>query len=143
MEPGGAHESLIAALNHDALEEVFVHCAPADLLALRQTCAAAAHLLTHSEKVWLAKLRESFGLGLKVGGGCGGRWGGWPGGRVLRRGQWRQATVGREAHGAASLPRYAPMPQCCSLAPAAPADAGPRRRRPVCAAGAAGVRGAA
>lgn len=56
----------MAALNRDALEEVFLHCAPPDLLAMRQTCGAAADLLGRSEKVWLAKLRESFGLSLKV-----------------------------------------------------------------------------
>lgn len=67
-------ESLVTALNHDALEEVFVHCSPADLLAVRQTCRQAADLLTRSEKVWVAKLRESFGLGLKVGGRASGAW---------------------------------------------------------------------
>lgn len=61
----------MAALNRDALEEVFLHCGPADLLAVRQTCASAADLLGRSEKVWLAKLRESFGLCLKVRGAAG------------------------------------------------------------------------
>ena len=64
--PGGP--SLTAALNRDALEEVFVHCAPADLLAAAQTCQTAADLLHRSERVWTAKLRESYGLGVKVGG---------------------------------------------------------------------------
>jgi hypothetical protein len=68
--PGGS--SLTAALNRDALEEVFTHCSPADLLAAAQTCRTAADLLHRSERVWTAKLRESYGLGLKVGAGCGG-----------------------------------------------------------------------
>ena len=63
--PGGS--SLTAALNRDALEEVFVHCSPADLLAAAQSCRTAADLLHRSERVWTAKLRESYGMGLKVG----------------------------------------------------------------------------
>ena len=68
MEPLGGKEapSLTKALNRDALEEVFLHCSPEDLLALRATCSAAADLLDSNEKVWLSKLRESFGLNLKV-----------------------------------------------------------------------------
>jgi hypothetical protein len=58
--------SLTGALNRDALEEVFLHCDPTDLLALRATCQSAVRLLDSSEKVWLAKLREKFGLHLKV-----------------------------------------------------------------------------
>lgn len=50
----------------DALEEVFVQCSPRDLLALRSTCRAACELLGRSERVWLAKLRESFGLHLRT-----------------------------------------------------------------------------
>lgn len=69
-DPGGGHgdgaPSLTRTLNRDALEEVFLHCDPSDLLALRATCKLAARLLDDSEKVWLTKLRESYRLHLKV-----------------------------------------------------------------------------
>jgi hypothetical protein len=67
---GGTETSMIKLLNNDALEEVFVHCSPRDLLALRSTCGSTASLLDSSEKVWLAKLRECFGLNLRVRVGC-------------------------------------------------------------------------
>ncbi|KAI3433414.1 hypothetical protein D9Q98_003229 [Chlorella vulgaris] len=67
---GGTETSMIKLLNNDALEEVFVHCSPRDLLALRSTCGSTASLLDSSEKVWLAKLRECFGLNLRASAGA-------------------------------------------------------------------------
>ena len=62
-----ANNSLLSVLNCDEWEEVFMHCRPQDLLSLRATCRAAADILERSERVWAAKMRESFGLSLKVG----------------------------------------------------------------------------
>lgn len=72
LEPGVPPNDASALPHHapvccrDALEEVFVQCSPRDLLALRSTCRAASELLGKSERVWLAKLRESFGLHLRT-----------------------------------------------------------------------------
>lgn len=59
-------ESILQALNQDALEEVAAHCSVGTLLNLQQTCASFARLLATSERVWCRKLAEDFGLHLKA-----------------------------------------------------------------------------
>ena len=60
-------QSILHALNQDALEEVAAHCDVASLLKLQQTCRTFAQLLAGSERVWFRKLAEDYGLHLKVG----------------------------------------------------------------------------
>lgn len=43
-----------------------MHCGVRDLLSLAQTCKHAADLLARSERAWASKLRENFGLSLRV-----------------------------------------------------------------------------
>jgi hypothetical protein len=54
-------------LGRDCLEEVCSQVSASDLLSLRQACNGFAKLLKQSEKVWVRKLEEDFGLALKVG----------------------------------------------------------------------------
>ena len=56
------------ALDKDTLEEVAAHCSVGALLSLQQTCTSFWQLLSTSEKVWVRKLAEDFGMHLKVGG---------------------------------------------------------------------------
>lgn len=78
-----------------------MRCSPRDLLALRGTCRAASELLGSSERVWLAKLRESFGLhlrALKV--GCS------SGSGLLEGGEGRRARVLAKGVSTWQMPRH-------------------------------------
>ncbi|GAB4822800.1 hypothetical protein N2152v2_009846 [Parachlorella kessleri] len=66
MESAEGGPGIWHALDKDTLEEVAAHCSVGALLSLQQTCTSFWQLLSTSEKVWVRKLAEDFGMHLKA-----------------------------------------------------------------------------
>lgn len=59
-------ENFASRLSADCLEEVCMRCTLDELLLLRQTCKWFRDVIDSSHKIWVARLRQDYGLNLEV-----------------------------------------------------------------------------